>query len=51
MQVSENHDIRIHDIVFLKSGSIPKTSSGKIERFACRAMYQNNTLKSAVISE
>jgi acyl-CoA synthetase (AMP-forming)/AMP-acid ligase II len=35
----------VHDVVFLESGSIPKTSSGKVQRHACRAAYQSGTLR------
>ncbi len=35
--VADEHELQPHIIVLLKSGSIPKTSSGKIQRHACRA--------------
>ena len=34
--VSESHELQVHTIVLIKAGSIPKTSSGKIRRYACR---------------
>ena len=34
--VFEKHELHIHGIVLIKPGSIPKTSSGKIQRRACR---------------
>jgi uncharacterized protein DUF3326 len=37
--VAEEHEVQAHDIVLLRPGSIPKTSSGKIQRHACRAGY------------
>ncbi len=37
--ISIHHDIRAHDIVLLKFGQILKTTSGKIQRHACRAAY------------
>ena len=37
--VAEQHDIRVHEIFLLKSGSIPKTTSGKIQRNACRSSF------------
>jgi acyl-CoA synthetase (AMP-forming)/AMP-acid ligase II len=43
--VSKNHDLRIHDIRLLKAGSIFKTSSGKVQRSACREAYLSGTLK------
>lgn len=35
-QVSQNHDLQTQHILLLKPGSIPKTSSGKIQRHVCR---------------
>jgi amino acid adenylation domain-containing protein len=37
--VAEEHEVRLHELVLLRSGTIPKTSSGKIRRHACRAGY------------
>ncbi|MGF1589286.1 MAG: hybrid fatty acyl-AMP ligase/type I polyketide synthase [Pleurocapsa sp.] len=37
--VAQNHELSVHAIVLLKTGSIPKTSSGKIQRHACQAGY------------
>ncbi len=37
--VSEAHELRVHDILFLPAGEIPKTSSGKIQRYAARKGY------------
>ncbi|MDJ0595861.1 MAG: AMP-binding protein [Pleurocapsa sp. MO_226.B13] len=34
--VSTEHELEVYGIVFLKTGSIPKTSSGKIQRRACK---------------
>lgn len=42
--VSRQHDLRVHDVVLLKPGSVPKTSSGKIQRHACKAGYLDNSL-------
>lgn len=43
--VTEKHDLPIHQVVFLKPKSIPKTSSGKIQRHACRLGYLSGTLE------
>lgn len=43
--VWENHKLRAHTIVLIKHGSIPKTSSGKIQRHACRQEFLKKTLK------
>jgi amino acid adenylation domain-containing protein/non-ribosomal peptide synthase protein (TIGR01720 family) len=42
--VSECHGIALHTIVFVKRGTVPKTSSGKIQRRACREALLKNDL-------
>jgi acyl-CoA synthetase (AMP-forming)/AMP-acid ligase II len=42
--VSEEHDIQVYAVLLLKPGSIPKTSSGKIQRSACRAGFLDGSL-------
>jgi amino acid adenylation domain-containing protein len=37
--VTEEHDARVHAVALIEAGTIPKTSSGKIQRRACRAMF------------
>ena len=37
--VIEQHELEVYAILLLKTGSIPKTSSGKIQRHACRAGF------------
>jgi acyl-CoA synthetase (AMP-forming)/AMP-acid ligase II len=37
--VAEHHGLHVDRIFFLKPGSIPKTSSGKIRRNACRSSF------------
>jgi amino acid adenylation domain-containing protein/non-ribosomal peptide synthase protein (TIGR01720 family) len=49
--VAETHDARPHTIVLLKAGSIPKTSSGKIQRRECRAGTLNHSLAELARSE
>jgi acyl-CoA synthetase (AMP-forming)/AMP-acid ligase II len=43
--VNEEHGLKTHAVVLLKNGSIPKTSSGKLQRYACRAAYLTGTLE------
>jgi acyl-CoA synthetase (AMP-forming)/AMP-acid ligase II len=43
--MSNKHDVAAHDVVLLKAGTIPKTSSGKIQRHAARAGYLAGTLE------
>ena len=44
-EVSEHHEVQVYAILLLTAGSIPKTSSGKIQRSACRQGYLNNDLE------
>jgi acyl-CoA synthetase (AMP-forming)/AMP-acid ligase II len=37
--VSREHEIRVHSLLLLDPGAIPKTSSGKIQRSVCRTRY------------
>ncbi len=43
--ISEEHELQAFAIVLVKPGSIPKTSSGKIQRYACRKAFADGTLK------
>ena len=44
--IAQHHELQTHAIVLLKTGSIPKTSSGKIQRHACKAGYLAGSLNS-----
>ncbi|MEP7010069.1 MAG: amino acid adenylation domain-containing protein [Acidobacteriota bacterium] len=37
--VGEDQDVRIADLVLVRAGTIPKTSSGKVRRRECRTRY------------
>jgi amino acid adenylation domain-containing protein len=37
--VAREHEVQVHDVVLVRVGTVPKTSSGKIQRSACRALY------------
>lgn len=41
------HLLPVDDVVLLASGSLPKTSSGKVRRHQCRTDYLNGTLPTA----
>ncbi|WP_437896085.1 amino acid adenylation domain-containing protein [Sorangium sp. So ce124] len=43
--VTLHFDVRPHAVVLLEAGSIPKTSSGKIQRRACRDEYLSGALE------
>ncbi len=42
--VLQNHELNPHGIVLIKTGSIPKTSSGKIQRHACKKGFIDGSL-------
>ncbi|MBW4513023.1 MAG: fatty acyl-AMP ligase [Scytonematopsis contorta HA4267-MV1] len=42
--IAAEHGLQIYAAVLVKTGSIPKTSSGKIQRYACRTGFLNGTL-------
>ncbi|CCI31025.1 type I polyketide synthase [Microcystis sp. T1-4] len=42
--IAEHHEIEVYAVVLLKTGSIPKTSSGKIQRYACRSGFEQSSL-------
>ncbi|MEB2268204.1 fatty acyl-AMP ligase [Priestia megaterium] len=44
-QVMEEHEVQPYTIYLLKTSSIPKTSSGKIQRSVCKNAYLNNGLE------
>ncbi len=44
-EISKNHDLQVYTTLLLKPGSLPKTSSGKIQRHACRTEFLANTIE------
>lgn len=49
--VVEEHELTLHAIALLKPGRLPKTSSGKLQRRACRARYLDGSLETIGIWE
>jgi len=43
--VAEDHDVRVHAVVLLKAGSIPRTPSGKVQRRQCQTSFINGTME------
>lgn len=43
--IAENHELAPHAIVLVRSGTIPKTSSGKIQRAACKELFSTDQLR------
>lgn len=44
--IAEQHDLQLYALQLIKTGSIPKTSSGKIQRLQCRSGYLDHQLAS-----
>lgn len=44
-RVAEKHGLQIYAVVLVRPGSIPKTTSGKVQRFACRERFLAGTLE------
>ncbi|MEA3480288.1 MAG: AMP-binding protein [Bacteroidota bacterium] len=44
MNIADEHIVLPYAIVLIRTGSIPKTSSGKIQRQACKKAYQQEEL-------
>ncbi|MCC5666157.1 amino acid adenylation domain-containing protein [Nostoc sp. CHAB 5784] len=46
--ITEEHEVQVYAVILIKPGSIPKTSSGKIQRRATRTQFQNGELNIVV---
>ena len=42
--LADEYELEIHTVVLVKAGTIPRTSSGKIQRSACRAAIESGQL-------
>ncbi|HEX6289052.1 MAG TPA: AMP-binding protein, partial [Herpetosiphonaceae bacterium] len=42
--VAEQHDVQVYAVVLIKPGSLPRTSSGKIQRHVCRSQFVSGSL-------
>jgi acyl-CoA synthetase (AMP-forming)/AMP-acid ligase II len=42
--LAREHGLQAHAVILLKTGTLPKTSSGKIQRYACRTKFLAGTL-------
>ena len=47
--ISRDHDLSVYDVVLLPPGGINKTSSGKIQRQACRNAYIGGSLNALAL--
>jgi acyl-CoA synthetase (AMP-forming)/AMP-acid ligase II len=44
-RIGEVHDIRVDEILLVRLGAIPRTTSGKIQRYLCCAAYTTGTIE------
>ena len=42
---SAEHDLQVYAVVLVKAGTLPKTSSGKVQRHTCRAAFLSKGLQ------
>ena len=40
--IAERHGLMVHDVLLLRPGALPRTTSGKVRRADCRAVYLEN---------
>ncbi|MDQ2874590.1 MAG: AMP-binding protein [Actinomycetota bacterium] len=43
--VAEEHGLDVHAVVLVRHGTVPRTSSGKLQRQACREQFLDGTLR------
>jgi fatty acid CoA ligase FadD32 len=48
--IAVRHGVTVRDVLLVQAGSVPRTSSGKIGRRACRAAYIDGSLRSGTSS-
>ena len=46
--ISDLHGLRLHDLVLIASGTLPKTSSGKPRRLHCKSLYHQDGFRKVV---
>ncbi|MFY4729494.1 condensation domain-containing protein, partial [Nitrospira sp. BLG_2] len=48
--LADEYELEIHSVVLIKSGTIPRTSSGKVQRHACKAAFESGQLATTLAS-
>lgn len=43
--IADLHGLQVHAVMLIKAGSIPRTSSGKVQRYKCRTGYLEGSLE------
>ena len=46
--IAVRHGVTVRDVLLVQAGSIPRTSSGKIGRRACRTAYLDGSLRGGI---
>ena len=47
--IADTHGIQLHGVALVPPGTVPKTTSGKLQRFLCRDAWVNGTLDSLAL--
>lgn len=42
--VADRHGVQVDDVLFVRNATLPKTTSGKVQRYACKAAYEAGRL-------
>jgi len=50
-RVSEKHGVTVVDVRFVPAGAVPRTTSGKLARWACRARYLSGDWPGASVAQ
>jgi fatty acid CoA ligase FadD32 len=48
--IAVRHGVTVRDVLLVQAGSVPRTSSGKIGRRACRTAYLDGSLRGGAVS-
>ncbi len=48
--VTEQHEVQVHTVLLIKPGTLPKTSSGKVQRHLCREKFLSHELEAVRIA-
>jgi acyl-CoA synthetase (AMP-forming)/AMP-acid ligase II len=43
--IADSHGIQLHGVALVPPGTVPRTTSGKLQRFLCREAWLNSTLE------
>ncbi|HKY30161.1 MAG TPA: condensation domain-containing protein, partial [Pyrinomonadaceae bacterium] len=49
--VADEYQVHLDEIVYVRAGTLPRTTSGKIQRHLCRERYLSKGLKTVAVSE